>query len=575
MSAPTLHQTHETPAPHPASGGGRPNALLLDSPPPDIHRAKEQSPASRPIHGTAVFVTDIVRALLTYGSYDCYCFRRGRVTADADRCGGWGELSDRVTVLDSNNIDDLAAYAQPVLASGGPDLLDQQCVRRLFSPKGDWPITGVIQALESKYPPLWILPLAVGDLRPWDALVCPSRAGRRVVENHLDALAETYPLLANLQPLPRVQLPVIPMGTEPPHDDASQRTEARHRLNLADDDVLVLYVGRLSPTAKCDLLPLLHAFMKLPPLAHGELRLMIAGDDTRHRMGDSLRSIANQLGCSNRVVVRSDLPPADKRDLLCAADVFVSPSDHTQETFGLTIIEALAAGLPVVASDWDGYREIVSHGATGFLVPTYWTELGRLFDALHLCGSPGVDGILPGATIVDVEALRGYLQMTTHDRNRREEMRREARRAVQERFAWPVIVRQYEALWDELRARARRDAPASVERTGAFAGHVRSTFAHYPTALLADSLDVGLGGMPEEIERLLATSKQMPRPPIPSFDTVTDEIRATLRASSPQAIGALVSSLSGHASASELTVRLVIARLLKHGILRPQVPPIS
>ena len=54
-----------------------------------------------------------------------------------------------------------------------------------------------------------------------------------------------------------------------------------------------------------------------------------------------------------------------------AADVFTSLSDSIQETFGLVILEAMASGLPVVASDWDGYRDLVIDGVTGFLVPTY------------------------------------------------------------------------------------------------------------------------------------------------------------------------------------------------------------
>ncbi|CAO0821436.1 hypothetical protein DFAR_2330023 [Desulfarculales bacterium] len=57
-------------------------------------------------------------------------------------------------------------------------------------------------------------------------------------------------------------------------------------------------------------------------------------------------------------------------NLLTAVDIFVSPSDNLQETFGLAIIEAMAAGLPVVASDFSGYRDLVAEGRTGFLIPS-------------------------------------------------------------------------------------------------------------------------------------------------------------------------------------------------------------
>ena len=49
---------------------------------------------------------------------------------------------------------------------------------------------------------------------------------------------------------------------------------------------------------------------------------------------------------------------------------FLSLVDNPQETFGLAPVEAMAAGVPVVVSDWDGYRYTVSDGVEGFLIPT-------------------------------------------------------------------------------------------------------------------------------------------------------------------------------------------------------------
>ena len=48
--------------------------------------------------------------------------------------------------------------------------------------------------------------------------------------------------------------------------------------------------------------------------------------------------------------------------------------DNTQETFGLAVAEAMAAGLPVVASNWNGYRDLVRHGVDGYLVPSRWAS---------------------------------------------------------------------------------------------------------------------------------------------------------------------------------------------------------
>ena len=60
-----------------------------------------------------------------------------------------------------------------------------------------------------------------------------------------------------------------------------------------------------------------------------------------------------------------------------ASDAFLSLVDCLQETFGLTPVEAMASRLPVVASDWNGYRDTVVDGRTGFCIPTQsfaWLE---------------------------------------------------------------------------------------------------------------------------------------------------------------------------------------------------------
>src|SRR4029077_10226286 len=59
-----------------------------------------------------------------------------------------------------------------------------------------------------------------------------------------------------------------------------------------------------------------------------------------------------------------------------AADIYTSLSDNLQETFGLSPIEGMAAGLPVVVSDWDGYRDTVRDGIDGFRVPTLMPPAG-------------------------------------------------------------------------------------------------------------------------------------------------------------------------------------------------------
>jgi len=72
------------------------------------------------------------------------------------------------------------------------------------------------------------------------------------------------------------------------------------------------------------------------------------------------------------------------------ADIFVSLSDNRAETFGLTIIEAMLSGLPVVVSEIAGYRSVVIDGITGFYVPTYSAPINE--DLSYYSGSPAGSG---------------------------------------------------------------------------------------------------------------------------------------------------------------------------------------
>jgi phosphatidylinositol alpha-mannosyltransferase len=91
--------------------------------------------------------------------------------------------------------------------------------------------------------------------------------------------------------------------------------------------------------------------------------LVVAGDGRDRDAVDLLPGFARERVLMLGRVEHADLPP-----LHAASDLFVSPAVG-QESFGIVLVEAMAAGLPVVASDIEGYREIVRRGIEGLLVP--------------------------------------------------------------------------------------------------------------------------------------------------------------------------------------------------------------
>jgi glycosyltransferase involved in cell wall biosynthesis len=135
------------------------------------------------------------------------------------------------------------------------------------------------------------------------------------------------------------------------------RALARQTLGLPQDAFVIGNVGRLH--ADKDQSTLLRGFARaLPQLPMGTL-LLIIGSGALH---DRLLAQAAELGISDRVRFTGQVPHA--RSLFAAFDLFVLSSDH--EPFGMVLLEAMAAGVPVMATDCGGAPEIVRRAEQRF-----------------------------------------------------------------------------------------------------------------------------------------------------------------------------------------------------------------
>src|SRR5262249_47550975 len=141
--------------------------------------------------------------------------------------------------------------------------------------------------------------------------------------------------------------------------DSERRRQVRARLELAESTRVVACVGRMTPQK--GQATLLEAMPRILG-AGADTRLLLVGDGPDQA---ALRQLASRLSVDAHVSflgVRPDVP-----ELLQAADVLAVPSVH--EGFGLVLIEAMATGLPVVASRTGPIPEIVDDGVSGLLVP--------------------------------------------------------------------------------------------------------------------------------------------------------------------------------------------------------------
>lgn len=158
----------------------------------------------------------------------------------------------------------------------------------------------------------------------------------------------------------RIREVVIPNGIAlPPPTTAGSRAAARAALGLGEDDLVVGIVARLAPVKAHEVL--LEAVAKLAP-HHPRLRLVCVGGGEREA---ALAALAEELGVTDRVLFAG--MRRDVAELVPAFDVACLTSRF--ECAPLSVIESMAAGLPVVVSDVGAVRDMVADGVEGLVFP--------------------------------------------------------------------------------------------------------------------------------------------------------------------------------------------------------------
>lgn len=416
--------------------------------------------------------------------------------------------------------------------------------------------------------------LLIAPFEPWDTLICTSRAVEKLVRAALDSYAGYLAERHGGKPQTRVRLEVIPLGVDPSiyrPATSAERSESREALRIDADEVAVLFVGRLSHHAKAHPFPLYRAAARASEETRRKVHLVLSGWAAHPAIKDAFVNGAREFARGVRVTFVDGNDPAHRVAVWRAADVFASLADSIQETFGLVIVEAMACGLPVIASDWNGYRDLVVDGETGFLVPTIMVRdaLSDALDRLFL-GRADYDHFLAecGQTVtVEAPAAAEALARLVQDAPLREAMGAAGRERARKLFTWEGVVQSYERLWreqEELRSRhagSRSTAPASINLP------LDALFQSYPSAWIdGSSRLIASESARERLDALLnsALTNHVPETRIADRDIL---IRILDRARTAVRLDEIEAALHDRGLAST-RVRATVAWLLKYDLLR-------
>ncbi|MFY0565280.1 glycosyltransferase family 4 protein [Archangium lansingense] len=465
--------------------------------------------ASENPSGFHIVNAEFLHALARHGRSGELLLLAARANAASPGLGGEGAIK-QTRVLDILEL----VRQQP---SPEVDLLhDLSCqVDRALSVRGHWngpafPLTFVSHGLVLQLSLRALaFPLLLGGIQPFDSLICISHGIKRGLERLLDSAAEAFARAAGTD-APRLRyrgrLDVIHWAVDSERFGSVDRREARSALGIPQDAFVLLSIGRISPFSKGDLLPLLGLFRDLRASnPERNLRLVIAGSVDVASYNTVLQGHARALGVTEHIQWLGGVEPSRRHLVHAAADVFVSLNDATGEGFGLTPLEALASGVPQVVSDWDGMREMLVHGETGFLVPTLWANCDDELILHGLVGGQAHRDLWTAQSIAtDMTAMRRALQSLIDSPELRARMGEASRLRAARMFSWKEIIRRYEELWQELVGLARASPPA---RAHMLPEGIHGVLGHYA----AEQLEPGTSlKLTEAGERLLTKGEFVP-----------------------------------------------------------------
>ncbi len=203
-----------------------------------------------------------------------------------------------------------------------------------------------------KFAAEWINRKAVKYANRCDTVITPTESVKKIIQD----LGVT-----------NKNIITIPTGVEEELYQNADRNLIRAKYNIADDEILLLLVSRLTEEKNVEFL-----FQAVIGVLKAEknIKFLVAGEG---HLVPKLKSMVKNNGLEDKVILAGVVPEREIKNYYAAGDIFVYASKS--ETQGMIVSEAMYMGLPIVAVDATGSKDLMENNVNGFLV----SEDGKKF----------------------------------------------------------------------------------------------------------------------------------------------------------------------------------------------------
>ena len=363
--------------------------------------------------------------------------------------------------------------------------------RRARFGAGAWALCGLTHTTSTPAIMQGLFDLRMAPVMAWDAVICTSRAVQASVATQIDLVDAYIRQRFGTAPPARPMLPVIPLGVHCQDfaRNGAARASLRAQLGAAETDVVFATIARLNPHEKFDPLPIFIAMQaavaNLP--AGVKMHVVMCGQFRQPYARDVFEKGAARLMPDVGFLLLDGAKAEERQRTLSGGDVLLFMIDNIQETFGLGPLEGMAAGLPVLASDWDGLKDTVTADC-GLRVTS------RLLGPHHMANESarlqgGVDSFpqysaaVSAMTELDMGDMTAKIVALASHPDLRARLGAGALARAKTTYDWAAVIPQMQELWAE--QAARKAASTKVAPIPAYALPIAPSpsllFASYPS----------------------------------------------------------------------------------------------